>query len=127
MIEKVVNLRNLQKAYNQVVRNEGSAGVDGMSVKALSGHLQSNRETILAAISEGSYLPQSILGVPIAKDNGKTRLLGVPTAAERTLQQAVSQVIAPYFEREFKEYSYGFRPNRNAQQAVLQAQKNIYT
>ena len=125
MIEKVVNLRNLQKAYYQVVSNKGAAGVDGMPVHALSKHLQLNRNAILVAIQKGEYQPQSILGVTIPKSNGKTRLLGVPTVTDRLLQQAVHQVIMPKFEVEFKEHSYGFRPNRNAQQAVQQAQKYI--
>lgn len=125
MIEKVVNLRNLQKAYYQVVSNKGAAGVDGMPVHALSKHLQLHRNTILAAIQKGEYQPQSILGVTIPKSSGKTRLLGVPTVTDRLLQQAVQQVIMPKFEVEFKEHSYGFRPNRNAQQAVQQAQKYI--
>ena len=125
MIEKVTNLRNLQKAYDQVVSNKGSAGVDGMPVHALSKHLQLNRNTLLAAIQKGAYQPQFILGVTIPKSNGKSRLLGVPTVTDRLLQQAVHQAIMPKFEVEFKEHSYGFRPNRNAQQAVQQAHKNI--
>lgn len=73
MIEKVTNLRNLQKAYDQVVSNKGSAGVDGMPVHALSKHLQLNRNTLLAAIQKGAYQPQFILGVTIPKSNGKWR------------------------------------------------------
>ena len=125
MIEKVINIRNLQRAYYQVYSNQGSAGVDGMSVTALSKHLQLNRKRILTAIVKGEYQPQFILGVSIPKSNGKARLLGIPTVTDRWLQQAVHQVIMPQFEREFKENSYGFRPNRNAQQAVKQSLKNI--
>jgi RNA-directed DNA polymerase len=125
MIEKVVNRANLLKAYHQVVSNQGSAGVDGMSVKGLLQHLKINREALIAAMREGEYLPQPILGVAIPKSNGKSRLLGIPTVTDRLLQQAVHQVIMPSFEVEFKPQSYGFRPNRNAQQAVQQAQANI--
>ncbi|OFZ57712.1 MAG: group II intron reverse transcriptase/maturase [Bacteroidetes bacterium RIFCSPHIGHO2_02_FULL_44_7] len=126
MIEKVINRRNMQRAYRQVMLNKGSAGVDGMSVKELSAHLKINRDEIAAAMVNGKYLPQAILGVEIPKSNGKMRLLGIPTVTDRVLQQAVSQAIGWKFEQEFKEHSYGFRPNRNALQAVQQAQKNIH-
>lgn len=114
------------RAYRQVLANKGSAGVDGMSAKELSAHLDKNRERIALAVCKGTYLPQSILGVEIPKSNGKTRLLGIPTVTDRLLQQAVSQVITIKFEQGFKENSYGFRPDKNAHQAVLQAQKNIH-
>ena len=125
MIEKVLNRKNMRLACQQVMSNKGSAGVDGMSVKELYQHLERNRDRIATAVRNGKYLPQPILGVEIPKSNGKKRLLGIPTVTDRLLQQAVSQVIMPKFELEFKAHSYGFRPNRNAHQAVLQAQKNI--
>ena len=125
MIEKVVNRANMLKAYNQVVSNKGSAGVDGMGVNELLHQLKLNRDVIVGAVREGNYFPQPILGVEIPKSNGKTRLLGIPTVTDRLLQQAVHQVIMPLFEVTFKAHSYGFRPNRNAQQAVQQAQRNI--
>ena len=125
MIEEVLNRRNVKHAYRQVLSNKGSAGVDGMSVKELYDYWLVNRERIELELREGRYLPQPILGVEILKSNGKTRLLGIPTVADRLLQQAVAQVIAIKFEMEFEDYSYGFRPNRNAQQAVMKAQEYI--
>lgn len=125
MIEKVRYRGNLLLAYRQVLANQGSAGVDGMSVSALAAHLQVNQDALVTAIINGQYLPQPILGVAIPKNNGQKRLLGISIVTERLLQQAVNQTIAPLFELEFKPYSYGFRPNRNAHQAVLQAQKHI--
>ena len=113
------------KAYRQVLSNKGSAGVDGMSVYELSEHLQENRDKIVTSVCNGKYLPQPILGIEIPKANGKKRLLGIPTVTDRLLQQAVSQVVAPKFETEFKEFSYGFRPERNAHQAVQQSQQYI--
>lgn len=126
MIEKVINRKNMLRAYRQVLSNKGSAGVDGMTAKELSAHLDKNREKIALEVCTGKYLPQPILGVEIPKSNGKTRLLGIPTVTDRLLQQAVSQVITIKFETEFKDHSYGFRSNRNAHQAVQQAQKNIH-
>jgi len=125
MIEQVLNRRNVMRAYRQVVTNKGSAGVDGMPVKELYEYLTKNRERIETELRQGKYLPQAILGVEIPKSNGKTRLLGIPTAIDRLLQQAVGQVIAIKFEMDFEDYSYGFRPNRNAQQAVLKSQEYI--
>lgn len=115
----------MNRAIQQVVSNHGSAGVDGMSVKALPIYLKTNWNDIATAIYTGRYFPQAILGIEIAKENGKKRLLGIPTVVDRVLQQAVHQVIYPRFELEFKEHSYGFRPHRNAHQAIHQAQKNI--
>ncbi|NJR53153.1 MAG: group II intron reverse transcriptase/maturase [Leptolyngbyaceae cyanobacterium CSU_1_3] len=126
MIEKVISRKNMHRAYRQVVSNQGSAGVDGMPVSGLLNHLNIYRNAIATAACNGCYLPKPILGVPIPKSNVKTRLLGIPTVTDRLLQQAVSQVISPKFEPDFTEHSYGFRPNRNAHQAVHQAQKNIH-
>jgi group II intron reverse transcriptase/maturase len=126
MIEKVISRKNVLQAYRQVMSNQGSAGIDGMKVNQLWNYLNENRNTIVTAVRNGSYLPQPILGVAIPKSNGKIRLLGIPTVADRLLQQAVSQVMSPLFELEFSEHSYGFRPNRNAHQALQQAQKNIH-
>jgi len=116
---------NVMRAYRQVVSNKGSAGVDGMTVKELYNYLSNNRELIETSLRQGQYQPQPILGVAIPKSNGKTRLLGIPTVTDRLLQQAVGQVIAIKFEVEFEDYSYGFRPNRNAQQAVMKAHEYI--
>lgn len=113
------------RAYKQVRSNKGSGGIDKMSVYDLYEYLTKNRERIESEIRQGKYLPPPIRGKPISKGNGKTRLLGIPTVLDRLLQQAVAQVIAIKFEMEFEDYSYGFRPNRNAQQAVLKAQEYI--
>lgn len=99
-------------AYKQVFANKGSAGVDGMRVSELKQHINKDREAIAQSIIKGCYLPRAILGVNIPKSNGKTRLLGIPTVTDRWLQQAVAQTITPLFEFEFKDHSYGFRPNK---------------
>ena len=125
MIAKVLNNRNLQRAYRQVVSNKGSAGIDGITVEGLRTHQKIHWKDINNDVVRECYVPKAIKGVEIPKGNGKTRLLGVPTVLDRFLQQAVFQAIMPHFEAEFKEGSYGFRPNRNAQQAVLQSQSYI--
>ena len=126
MIEKVVHPYNLQKALEHVIANKGSAGVDGISTKELRKVFTEKKDQLVTEIKQGNYQIQPILGIEIPKGNGKTRLLGVPTTTERVLQQAVSQSIAPLFEPEFKPNSFGFRPNKNARQAVGQAREYIH-
>lgn len=118
MIEEVLNPNNLMRAYYQVKRNKGSAGIDGMKVEDLYSYLQTDREKIKASIRQSLYLPQPILGVEIPKSNGKIRLLGIPTVSDRWLQQAVGQVLCNHYDMKFEDQSYGFRPNRSAVQAV---------
>lgn len=125
MIEKVLNRKNLYKAFRQVVRNKGSAGVDGMKVTDLLSYLESNRDNIATSILNHTYVPKPIKGVEIPKSNGKMRLLGVPTVVDRWLQQAVSQVLMTRYELTFEDHSYGFRPEKNIHKAVTQALKNI--
>jgi len=126
MIQQVLRSRNLTRAITQVVGNGGAAGVDKMPVTELRAHFKREGGKLQRSIIQKRYVPQAIRGVRIPKGNGKTRLLGIPSAIDRVLQQAVSQAIQPHFEYEFKEQSFGFRPNKNAQQAVLLAQKHIH-
>lgn len=127
MIEKVVHSYNFQKALEHVIANKGSAGVDGISTKELRKVFTEKKDQLIMEIKQGNYQIQPILGIEIPKGNGKTRLLGVPTTSERVLQQAVSQSIAPLFEPEFSPNSFGFRPNKNARQAVGQARDYIHS
>lgn len=126
MIEQVMHPYNLQKALWQVMANKGSAGVDGMKTSALTENFRKEKSNILTAIKDSSYFPKPILGVEIPKGNGKTRLLGIPTVTDRLLQQAVSQALMPKYENEFSVHSYGFRPNKNARQAVGKALEYIH-
>ena len=125
MIEQVLERRNLNRAYQKVVSNKGAGGVDGLQVSDLKGYLHQNGTTLLDSVRSGSYQPSPIKGVTIPKANGKTRQLGVPTVTDRMLQQALLQVLEPLFEPDFQPHSYGFRPGRNAHQAVLQSQEYI--
>jgi RNA-directed DNA polymerase len=125
MIEKVLQPKNLYRAYRKVVGNKGDPGVDGMKVDQLHSYLDYHRIPTVTSILNRKYVPQAIRGVEIPKGNGKTRLLGVPTVVDRWLQQAVSQQLAIKFELEFEEESYGFRPNKNLHQAVQKSLLHI--
>lgn len=121
MIEKVLTNQNLQQAYRRVYANKGASGVDGKSVKDLLLQLKQHQRLYLKSMREGNYQPSPILGIEIPKAKGKTRLLGVPTVVDRVFQQAIQQVLQPVFENDFQENSYGFRPKRNAHQALHQS------
>jgi RNA-directed DNA polymerase len=121
LIEAVVARENLLKAYSRVMSNKGAAGVDGMTVEQLKPYLQEHWAQIKEDLLKGSYQPQPVRCVEIAKPAGGMRQLGIPTVVDRLIQQALHQVLSPLFEPGFCESSYGFRPGRSAQQAVAQA------
>ena len=121
MIEEILSRANLTAAYKQVVSNKGCAGVDKMSVKELQAYLLKQWSQIKLEIESGTYLPQKVLGIEIPKPNGGKRLLGIPTVLDRLVQQAIQQHLSPLYEPEFSLFSYGFRPGKNAHQAILQA------
>lgn len=125
MIKQVTSPRNLNRAYLQVYRNKGAAGIDGVPVTELKENLQNHARQYMEQIEQGAYQVSPILGVEIPKSNGKTRLLGIPTVVDRVFQQALHQVLQPIFEADFQVHSYGFRPNRNAHQAIAQSLDNI--
>lgn len=119
LMEQILDRENLNRAYLQVVRNKGAEGVDGMPYTELSNHLKENGELIKEQLRTRKYKPQPVRRVEIPKPNGGTRNLGVPTVTDRLIQQAIAQVLTPIYEELFHEHSYGFRPSRNAQQAIL--------
>ena len=121
LMEQILSTENLNAAYLQVVRNKGAAGVDGMTVEELGAYLSENGESIREQLRTRKYKPQPVRRVEIPKPDGGVRNLGVPTVVDRFVQQAVAQVLTPIFEEQFHDHSYGFRPNRCAQQAVLKA------
>lgn len=121
LLEQVVERDNMVKAYRRVRQNRGAAGIDGMTVEELHGFLQRNWPDVKAQLLSGTYVPQPVRRVEIPKPGGGTRALGVPTVLDRLIQQAILQKLSPLFDPEFSEHSYGFRPGRSAQQAVLQA------
>ena len=118
MLEEIVSADNLNRAYKRVKKNKGAGGVDGMKVDELLQYLKDNSEETRQTILAGKYQPKPVRRVEIPKDNGKTRKLGIPTAVDRVIQQAIAQVLAPIYEPKFAETSYGFRPKRSAHDAL---------
>ncbi len=116
---------NLRVAFTQVVANRGSAGLDGMEVDELGKYLSDHFGSLKQALVSGSYVPQPVLRVEIPKANGGIRQLGIPTVIDRMIQQAIHQVLSQIWDPTFSEYSYGFRPERNAAQALAQATNYI--
>ncbi len=125
IMERIADPLNLSKAYRQVKRNGGSAGVDAMGVNELQGWLGNNLQHLRAALLSGTYQPQAVRGVEIPKPQGGKRLLGIPTVVDRLVQQSMHQVLSERYERIFSSNSYGFRPCRSAHQALKQAAEYV--
>ena len=120
-MEQVADPLNLSKAYQRVLSNGGSAGVDGMKVEELQDWLGEHLTALQQQLLKGNYQPQPIRGVQIPKPNGGKRQLGIPTVRDRLVQQAMHQVLSVRYERIFSNSSHGFRPNRSAHQALKEA------
>jgi RNA-directed DNA polymerase len=118
LMEQILSSDNLNRAYLQVVRNKGAEGVDGMKYTELKEHLAKNGEIIKEQLRTRKYKPQPVRRVEIPKPDGGVRNLGIPTVTDRFVQQAIAQVLTPIYEEQFHDQSYGFRPNRCAQQAM---------
>lgn len=121
LMEQILSKENLNAAYLQVIRNKGAEGVDGMMYTELKEHLEKNGEIIKEQLRTRKYKPQPVRRVEIPKPDGGVRNLGVPTVTDRFIQQAIAQVLTPIYEEQFHDHSYGFRPNRCAQQAIITA------
>ena len=111
----------MNDAYKQGYRNKGASGVDGVTIEDLAYHLRKHKDELRNQIRRRKYQPMPALRVEIPKDNGKMRKLGIPTVVDRVVQQAISQKLSPIFEKQFSEYSFGFRPRRSCEMAVTQA------
>jgi group II intron reverse transcriptase/maturase len=125
LLEKVVSKENMHAAYKAVWRNQGSSGIDGMELDKLLFYLTRNWESIKEAVLKGKYYPQAVLGVEIDKETGGKRLLGIPTVVDRLIQQAIHQELSRIWDKDFSNWSYGFRPGRSAEMAILQAKSYI--
>ncbi len=119
LLEKVLSTDNILRASEQVCKNKGASGIDGMTVDELPGYLCKHMEEIKEQIRTRKYKPQPVRRVEIPKENGDKRKLGIPTVIDRTIQQAIVQVLSPIYEQQFSDNSYGFRPNRSCEMAVL--------
>lgn len=125
LMAEVLAKANLRSAYQRVLRNKGAPGVDGVGVERLKAQLQAHWPEIKEALRAGSYQPQPDRAVSIAKPDGGTRTLGIPTVMDRLIQQAIHQVLSPLYDPDFSAHSYGYRPGRSAGQAVRQAREHI--
>jgi group II intron reverse transcriptase/maturase len=121
LMEAVVERNNLFRAYERVVKNEGAPGVDGLPVSEFKPWLQRHWVRVRQDLLAGVYQPEAVRKVEIPKPQGGVRTLGIPTVLDRLIQQALNQVLQPLFDPEFSSSSYGFRPGRNAHQAVKAA------
>lgn len=125
LMEQVLELENLQRALDQVRRNRGAPGIDGMTVDALGEHLKKHWSDFRTSLVEGTYEPQPVRRVEIPKPGGGVRKLGVPVVVDRFIEQAILQVLQQQWDGSFSERSYGFRPERSPHQAIAKAQEYI--
>lgn len=123
LLERILSSDNRHRAWKQVKKNKGAAGVDGMSIDEMPAYLREHWRGIRESLMEGRYQPSPVLRVEIPKPTGGVRLLGIPTVLDRVIQQAIAQVLTEICDPDFSECSYGFRPGRSAHDAVYQARE----
>ena len=119
LLEKILNDKNLFKAYKQVYKNKGASGVDNVTVEELGHYMYLHKEEIKEQIRKRKYTPSPVRRVYIPKENGDKRGLGIPTVVDRVIQQAIVQILSPIYEEQFSNNSYGFRPKRSCEKAVI--------
>ena len=120
-IKYIFEKDNIEKAKKQVYANKGSAGIDGVTVYELESYLEEHLEEIKSKVYRRKYKPNPVKRVEIPKENGKKRQLGIPTVMDRVLQQAIVQRLAPIYEKQFSDSSYGFRIGRSCEQVIIKA------
>jgi len=123
LIERLVERENMRKAYAQVKKNKGAAGIDNMSVESLGTYLKEHWLKIKEQLVKGEYKPKPVKRVEIPKPDGGIRKLGIPTVLDRLIQQGIYQILSPIFEPTFSRSSFGFRSGKSAQQAIIQAKE----
>ncbi len=125
LLHAMLTRENLQQAWKRVKANKGSAGVDGLDIAQTGIYLKQHWPQIREQLLQGKYRPSPVRRVTIPKADGGQRELGIPTVLDRLIQQALLQVLQPLIDPTFSRHSYGFRPGRRAQDAVLKAQSYL--
>lgn len=125
LMEEICSRDNLNAAFRKVKANKGAAGIDRMTIDALSDWIKQNKEKFVSSLLSGEYQPQPVRAVEIPKPNGGVRQLGIPTVVDRLVQQAILQILQPIFEKTFSDSSYGFRPGRSAHDALKRASQYV--
>jgi len=119
MLERILDDENIKTAYKRVYANKGAGGVDGVTTEELEEYMRVNWRSIKEQIRERKYNPQAVKRVEKPKPNGGIRKLGIPTVIDRVIEQAITQILTPIFDPLFSDSSYGFRPNRRCEQAII--------
>ncbi len=119
LMEVILRDENLDEAIKRVKSNKGVAGVDKMTVDEIDEYFKANKETVKKQILEKKYKPQPVKRVYIPKSNGKKRPLGIPTVVDRVIQQTMAQILSKIYDDTFSDNSFGFRPHRSAQNAIM--------
>lgn len=121
IITRILDRDNLNEAFKNVKANKGAAGIDNLSIEETKQYIKEHKATIVWQLYNRKYQPQPVRRVEIPKPNGGVRKLGIPTVLDRVIQQAMVQVLSPIFEPYFSDNSYGFRPNRSCEKAIIKA------
>jgi len=125
LFEQILSSQNLRDAWQRVKQNKGAAGVDGLSIADYPKWIYAHWDGIQSGLEQGYYCPLPVKRIEIPKPNGGIRLLGIPSVNDRVIQQAICQALQPIIDPQFSDHSHGFRPNRNAHQAVKAVQRGI--
>jgi len=123
LLERILDRGNLNRAYKRVRANKGAPGIDGMTVEESLSWLREHRDELLERIRSGKYKPQPVRRKEIPKPDGGVRKLGIPTVVDRIIQQAIAQQLTPIFEPLFSENSFGYRPGKSAQMAIMKVKE----
>jgi RNA-directed DNA polymerase len=125
LLERILSTENIHLAWKQVRANKGAPGMDDVTVEDFPDTFREQWPDIRSTLFEGQYTPSPVLRVEIPKQDGSSRPLGIPTVLDRTIQQAIAQVMGPIFDPWFSESSCGFRPRRSAHMGVRQIKQFI--